>query len=354
VTLGYRWRNTVNLWTAIVLGSIFGFAGLTMTYVIPLAVCWGMSIIVGGGTWMQFEWRELKVSWFVFIMIAAAGIVEILLWPPSIMKLALKSDFMYYLHFGAHPTLVGNQIFERTPRVAFLYWLACLDAPILICSIATFSLRIWGTLRAGAVTTKHLYLASSLIVLFAVALSAHMAGSRNLLQFIGVLCLAIGALLDEYFTARPWLLRWAAAAVMILSVVNLAVLSLDPHRTPYLATNGYKAFVEENRNLLGQTASAIVYGSPVLKFYAEQSQVRVAWNVAEMPWTTRPDVLLPVKAKYALISELGYRYMPVVQPVRRVIDSAWKVIWSFKTKRSWGLRLYERADEPPGVPMGVP
>jgi hypothetical protein len=346
VTLGYRWRNTVNLWTAIVLGSVFGFAGLAMTYVIPLAVCWGMSIIVARGTWMQVEWREFKVSWFVFIAIAAAAIVEILLWPPSIMKLALKSDFITYLHYGAHPTLVDNQIFERTPRVAFLYWLACLDAPILIFSVATFSLFICGILRGGAVTTKHLYLASSLIVLSAVALSAHMAGSRNLLQFIGVLCLSIGALFDDCFKARPRLLRWATAVAVVSSVVNLAFLSLDSHRIPYLATNGYKAFVEENRSLLSQTASAIVYGSPDIKFYAEQAQVSVNWKVAEMPWTTRPDVLLPANAKYALISELVYRYMPVDQPVRRVIDNTWKVIWSFKTKGSWGLRLYERPDEP--------
>jgi hypothetical protein len=382
MTLGYRWLNTVNLWTAIVLGSVFGFAGLAMTYVIPLAVCWGMSTIVARGTWMQFNWKEFKVSWFVLIMIVAAAIVEIVFWPPSVMKQALRVDFTYYLHYGSQPTLVGNQIFERTPRIAFLYWLGCLDAPILICSIATFSLCIWVTFRGRGVTAKHLYLGTFLFVLFAVALSAHIAGSRNLLQFIGVLCLVIGALFDECFKARPTLLRWIAAAVIVSSVVNLAFLSLDTHRTPDPATDGYKAFVEENRTLLSQTASAIVYGCPDLDFYARESHVKVAWNVAEMPWTAlswpanipvdtrfwvepaiyelagltphsvsagRETVIYWPKAKYALISEVAYRYMPVEQPVRRIIDSTWKVIWWHKTKGSWGLRLYERPDEPTGL-----
>jgi hypothetical protein len=348
VTLGYRWLNTVNLWTAIVLGSVFGFAGLAMTYVIPLAVCWAISIIVARGTWVQFNWKEFKVSWFVFIMIAAAACVEIAFWPPSFMNQALRFDFTTYLHYGPHPTLVGNKIFERTPRIAFLYWLACLDAPILICSVATFSLCIWATVKGQSVTAKHLYLGTFLFALFAIALSAHIAGSRNLLQFIGVLCLVIGALFDECFKTRPTLLRWTAAAVIVSSVVNLAFLSLDTHRTPYLATDGYKAFVEQNRNLLNQTASAIVYGGPDLQFYAKLSQVKMNWNIAEAPWTTRPDALLPANAKYALISELCYRYMPVDQPLRHLIDNDWKVIWSFKSARSWGLRLYERPDGPTG------
>jgi hypothetical protein len=348
VTLGFRWLNTVNLWTAIILGSVFGFAGLAMTYVIPLAVCWGMSTIVARGSWVQFYWKEFKVSWFVFIMIVAAAGVEIVFWPPSFMKQALRFDFTYYLHYGLHPTLVGNQIFERTPRIAFFYWLACLDAPILICSVATFSLLTWATLRGRGITAKHLYLGTFLLALCAIALSAHIAGSRNLLQFIGVLCLVTGALFDECFKARPAILRWTASAVIVSSVVNLIFLSLDTHRIPYPATDGYKPFVEENRNLLNQTASALVFGSPVLKFYAEHSQVTVNWNVAEAPWTTRPDVLLPPNAKYALISELYYRYMPIDQSLRRVIDNNWKVIWSFKTAQSWGLRLYERPDEPRG------
>jgi hypothetical protein len=68
----------------------------------------------------------------------------------------------------------------------------------------------------------------------------------------------------------------------------------------------------------------------------------VHWTMSEMPWELRPDTPIPPDAKYALISELGYQYLPVEHPVRSVIDRTWTVVWSFKEPGTWGLRLYER------------
>ncbi|HEV2176833.1 MAG TPA: hypothetical protein VGW33_06490 [Terriglobia bacterium] len=340
-TLGYRWRNSSHLWAAIVLGSILGVAVTAMTYAIPVALAWGVSVLLAGGTWLQYDRRQLKISWLTCVVIATAAAVALVLWPPSILQGAALHDFLFYLRYPGHATLVQQAIVESPRAAAYLYWLATLDAPILICALATVGVCIGRRLRERCVTCKHVYLASILTIMLAAALKAHIAGSRNLLLFMGVLCLAIGALFDE-LTKSPRILRWAAAAVLASSMANLAWLSWNPNRIPYPATDGYRAFVEGNRSRLGETALAVVYGIPILKFYAEQSRVPVGWEVTEMPWTTRSDAELPQDAKYALISELAYRYMPPDQPVRRVIDSTWKVVWSFKANRSWGLRLYER------------
>ena len=217
-----------------------------------------------------------------------------------------------------------------------------LDAPILISSVVIISTVVWRRMKQWWVSPRDLYLACSVIILLGVALSAHIAGSRNLLQFLGVLCLVVGAFFDDAFGNEPRMLKLGAAVIVMLSAINIAVLSVDPHRIPYFATDGYRAFVRDKRELLGRDVSAVVYGAPILEFYAAESHTRLGWKISEFPWTTRADAVLPPAAQYALVSELVYRYMPSEQPVQRVIANQWKLVWSFKSNRSWGLRLYQK------------
>lgn len=340
--LGYRWRNADRLGPAILLGCVVGVAAVTMSYAIPLALCWGLSVLVAGKAWMQWDWRQLKISWLTFAAIGVAGVVALLLWPPSVLHLELLRDFKYYVRLPNHPTLVGNVVFERTPRLASLYWIATLDSPILVCALVTFWACIRNRLRERRVTSKHVYLGTFLIFFLVTALTAHLAGARNLVLFIGILSLTIGAVFDELSTKRPQLPKWAAAMVVLFAAANLAWLSWDPNRIPYLDTNGYRAFVEGNAKRLSETETAIVYGEPILKFYAGQAHTPINWELFVPPWTTHHDFSLPAQAKYALIPELAYRYLPADQPVQRDVVAKWKLVWSFKENRSYGLRLYER------------
>ena len=93
---------------------------------------------------------------------------------------------------------------------------------------------------------------------------------------------------------------------------------------------------------MAQHRAAVVYGSRILAYYAAQKDVTVDWKITEFPWTTRADAMLPPEAQYALVTELVYQYMAPDQPVRRIIADQWKMVWSYKSDRSWGLRLYER------------
>jgi hypothetical protein len=62
---------------------------------------------------------------------------------------------MYALHYQNHPTLVGDRIFEVTPSSAVVYWLAHLDAPILVFSISVILIALWKAFRTGRLSSKH-------------------------------------------------------------------------------------------------------------------------------------------------------------------------------------------------------
>ena len=97
-----------------------------------------------------------------------------------------------------------------------------------------------------------------------------------------------------------------------------------------------------NKNRLAEKSKALVYGLPILKFYAEQSDTSIAWDVSEMKWTTRADAPLPAEVQYVLIPSFIFNYMPPDQPMRRIVAEHWNVAWSFKASRVWELRLYEK------------
>jgi Dolichyl-phosphate-mannose-protein mannosyltransferase len=340
ITWGYQWRDKPTLQAAIGLGVVLGFGALSMTYVIPTALCWAVAVSLAGKEWIAWDRTHLKVSWSIPIILVTAAIVVVALWPPGVLHRVLLGDFRWYLHYPYHPTLVGDRIFEVTPRSAAAYWLAHLDVPIVVFSVFTISIALWRAFRGGHLSSKHIYLAVFLAFFLTIALVAHIAGARNLLLFIGILCLATGALFDEALGYEPPLIWFGSAAVTILAALNLMWLSRSPSYTPYLATNGYRAFLKEEQNRLREKVKAVVYGSPILNVYAQQYGTSIAWDVSEMLWTTRADAPLPAEVKYVLIPAFVYNHMPPEQPVRRVVAEHWKVVWSFKADHVWELRLY--------------
>jgi hypothetical protein len=352
VGLGYQWRHTPTLHAAIGLGAVMAFGALSMIYVVPATLFWAVAVTVAGSGWIMWDRTHLKVSWSIPIMITTAAIIVAALWPPAVLKHILVGDFRLYLHFSNHPTLVGDRIFEVTPRWAAAYWLAHLDAPILVFSISIILTALSKAFRNGRLSSKHAYQAVFLALFLATALTAHMAGARNLLQFIGVLCLASGALFDEALGHNPRLIRFGLAATMILAALNLIWLSRNSNYTPYLATDGYRSFLNENENRLREKSRALVYGAPVLKFYARQNGTSLAWDLGEVPWTTRADAPLGADVKYVLMPAFIYNYMPPEQPMRRIVAEHWKVAWSFKVAHVWELRLYEKPQAP--APAGPP
>ena len=123
VALGYQWRDRATLQAAIGLGAVIAFGALSMTYVIPAALCWVVAVSVAGREWIAWDRVHLKVSWSIPVILATAAIIVVALWPPGVLHHAVASDFMEYLYFPYWPTLVGNRIFEITPRWAAAYWL---------------------------------------------------------------------------------------------------------------------------------------------------------------------------------------------------------------------------------------
>jgi len=340
--LGYQWRDQPTLQASLGLGVVLGFGALSMTYVIPAAICWALAVVLAGKEWIAWDQTHFRVSWWIPVMFATATLVVLALWPPGVLQHVVISNFRWYLQYPHAVALVGHRIFQVPPRWAFFYWLAHLDAPLLVSSALIIPTAFWKAFRNGRLSSKHTYLAVFLAFFLTTALAAHIAGARNLLQFIGVLCLAVGALCDEALGNPARLLRIASPAIVILAALNLVWLSRSSSYTPFLATDGFRAFLRENDTRLHEHAKALVFDTPAFNFYARDENTSVAWDVREVDWTTRADAPLPANVRYVLIPAFFYNGdMPEQQPMRRVVATHWKVVWSHQEKHAWELRLYE-------------
>ena len=348
--LGYQWRESPTLRAAMWIGVVMGLGALTMTYVIPLALCLAIAVSLAGKNWFAWDRNHFKIAWAIPIAVATSIIVVITLWPPGVWctipcehHFFFLKDFLLYLQYHGHTTLVGDQILFPAPRWAALYWLASLELPLLIASVLIIPSAMWKAFKSGQLSSRHAYLLVFLTFFLATALAAHMAGARNLLQFIGVLCIVIGALFDEALDYNQQLIRFCSALVCLAAALNLLWLSLGSSHIPYLATDGYRAFLTQNEDRLREKTQAFVYGSPILSYYAEQNRTPIAWDVSEMEWWPFADAApLGPEVKYALIPEFVYRYMPPDQPMRRVVADHWRVVWEFRGDHAWTLRLYEK------------
>jgi 4-amino-4-deoxy-L-arabinose transferase-like glycosyltransferase len=339
--LAYRFRDEPGKRGAVVLGVVLGFGALTMTYVIPAAVCVAAALTLAKSRWLSLDGLRPRISVWVLAALGVAGLVLLVLWPPGILALRLVKDFGAFVLMGHHPTLVGERMFEVTPRWAAFYWLFRLDAPIVLVSTAVLALAFWRAWKTRTFSSRHVYLAVCVAFFLATALTAHLAGARNLLLTVAVACLATGALFDE--AVGPLLVsrRLAAGLVALVALANLVLLSRSATYTPYLATDGYRAFVTQGARRLAEPAAAVVYGLPVLTFYEREAGVSSAWDAHEIPWTTQSFPLAP-DVKYVLIPAFVYEDMPPEHPMRRIVADHWKVVWSFDSPHTWQLRLFER------------
>jgi len=340
--VGYSWRNTVTPGRALGLGLILGLTALVTPFALPIGIYWSVATIASRGAWIRYDRQRVKFSWLFFGVIGTSVVVLLLLWPPAVFNQSLLWDFKYLWHWGklGDPTLVGEQFFEQTPRTASLYWLAHLDLPLLVVGLLTVLGAVVLLSQKRLPSAQALYFAVFLGFLFAGTVTVSVAGARYLGQFIGILCLAVGVVFDRLIPARAGIRPLAAGAIIVFSIGNLVAHWSDSSRVPVLAYDGYRAFVRDNKTRLAERVTALADGPPQVEFYTSMAGAPMGWRVLQSPWTTREDASISPEAKYALISEISYRYFPVIQ---RMINNNWKVVWSYKTSRSWGLRLYERS-----------
>ena len=344
--IGYAWRNRIDWKTVAVLGCVFALAGVTMTYAIPLVICWLASTAVGGGKWLTLDRRRITVSLGVLAVMAIAIVGMAVLWPPSILQRTFWNDFVYYADYfrqRGQPTLLGGVVHGRVGPSAYLYWFTTLDLPLLLTGVPALGWVLRQAVRAREEAYKYRYLAAFNLILILVAASAHIAGSRNALQFLGVTCIVVAVAADDIRAPSFRHVRiYIVAATVILAVVNLGYQWWAPRRIPYLATNGYAKFVEENSTVLAENEVAIVGGIPILRFYASQAAKPIAWQTKWTHWTSDQPAELPDNAKYALLTELVYKHYPREHPAQSVIVPNWQVVWEYKRPRTFGLRLYRR------------
>ena len=83
--------------------------------------------------------------------------------------------------------------------------------------------------------------------------------------------IGVGVLFDEVLERWQHVIPWAAAGVVALSGANDAWLSHRASYIPFLATDGYRRFVAENADRLGEPAAAMVYVFEVFDFVHEES-----------------------------------------------------------------------------------
>lgn len=340
--LGWQWYRRDRVCAIVGLGTVIGFGALSMTYIIPTTLCWMTAVTLAGGLWISWDRKQLKLSWSLFSVLVVAAAIVLVLWPPGILHLRIPAGFWRFLSYSHHATLVGQHIVEVTPHSAALYWLSTLDLPILVSSGVVIFLGLGRAYVSHRWSSKHTYLIVYVCFFLFTMLAAHLAGPRNLLQLIGVLCLATGALFDEAFGAPIRFAGMVAPAIIVVAALNLFWVSRN--YTPSLSAAGYEAFLRENGTRLNDHATAFVAGVPILQFYTRQTGIPLAWNLHELPWTTNVDSAFLAGAKYVLAPAI-YDYMPDGQPMRSVVAKKWKVVWSHKVDNVWELRLYQNPSE---------
>ncbi|MBV9402008.1 MAG: hypothetical protein JO062_28800 [Bryobacterales bacterium] len=343
IGIGFN-HDITSILSIVALGLVLGLAFVTMTYAIPLSLCLALSAMAVRTNLIVLKLRDLgqvlrRVLPRMIAVCAIAITAELILWPPGLLKGRVLKDFIALARYGDFALAFRGVWVERAPHMAYAYWLATLDAPILLSSIGCVGLFVWNFMRAG-LKPRTIYVISWAAVISGITLAAHIAGPRNALIAIGVICAAVAVIFDDIPNAP--LKKSVAAAVIALSAANMAWSSIKAQYIPQVATAGYKLFLSEHRNLLKEPAAAVVNGSPILRFYAGQLNTKIAWHLTEVPRSASADERWPQDAKYGLIVEPAYLYMPSDRPVRRIIVDKWKLVWSFKQARSWGLRFYER------------
>jgi hypothetical protein len=110
--LSYRWRHTPTISAALVLGSVFGLAAATMVYCIPLALCWGVAMVVMRAKWLAYDRVHLQIPWMTILLAGTAIMVVSVLWPPSMRDLALLKSFRSYVGYAmvGHLALVLDEL----------------------------------------------------------------------------------------------------------------------------------------------------------------------------------------------------------------------------------------------------
>ncbi len=338
LALGYKWREQPGWPAALALGAVLGYGGMAMTYVIPVALCWAVAVTVAGRGWFSWDGSNFRITQWIVPMALVAGSILLVCWPPSIIHHQLLRDFKFYLKYPYHPTIVNGKIYMVTPRWAVVWWMVNYDPPIAAVSATVLGIAAWKCWRQRRVEPRELYLGVWIAFLLATALTAHIAGYRNLLQLIGVLCFAAAALFDDVFPAAG---RAAVSALIVaIACLNLIRLQTSPNYIPYPATAGYREFVQQNQDRIAEHAKAIVYGIPILQLYAREENKRIAWDTEEAPWMVPGVPEAGSDVKYMLMPSLYDRFPPD-HPMRSVVEAHWKKVWTYRMPKVWDLSLYE-------------
>jgi hypothetical protein len=275
IGLGYRWRGPPNVRAAAEIGIAIAFGALSMTYVIPAVICWIVAVTVAGQGWLAWDRSGLKISWAIPMTLVLAAVLVLAVWPPGVINHVVVSNFRWYLHYSTAATLVGSHVVAAAPRWAFFYWFARLDLPLLVVFTAILAAALWRVRQKHLLASKHLYLAVCVAFYFVTTLAAHLAGARNLLQFIGVACLATGALFDEGLNHKRRLISYSAVLIIVIAVTNWTLLSRSSSYTLFLATDGFRAFFKENKDRLRETAKVQIYNTPAFDLYRQATESNV-------------------------------------------------------------------------------
>ena len=350
VALGWRWRDNPTPGRALGFGILFAVASVCMTYTVPVAVFWILAMLLTGKGWIACQKGFFSFSLWTLCIAVAACFLSALIWPPGLTHRMFLSDFLSYLHYPSCPTLVGNHLYYYPTRSAYLYWFAHLDLPVLVSSLLILIPGFLCASKERGVAGKTSYFGLCLAFFLVIALKAHIAGARNLLQFIGILCLAFGAFFDDALTFRPRLAPFVSAVVVASAALNMFWLVGNNSYKSNVSVDGFKVLLETQRNVLGEKVKAMVDGAPILNFYAQQARFPLGWSVSEA-WLSSPTPLIPdprlkiahltPDIKYVLIPSFAADCLPEDHPLRSIVAPHWRLIWVFHSPAAWDLRLYQ-------------
>jgi hypothetical protein len=348
--LGYRYRRKLSRWGSACLGVAFGGAGATMAYVFPLIVAWAAAML--GSRWFVLGKRGLLLRWPVLVALGVGAVTISALWPASLWHFSIFTNLDFYMQYAdrGHPTLVGETIYGKPPRMAYALWLWTKELPLLLLSVAAAGWGFWRRWSKREEAPGHRELAGYYwrfsAVLLGTALVAHIAGPRNLLFVVAMLCIGVGVWADRWVGGSRARAAVLGAFVTLGTCAYLRYLEEEPK--PALSVGSYREFLDQNAPLTQKQLAATIEGLPILEFYAKDRGKLLSWKAADLPAHPNASAPLAEGTSVILISEWNYRFLPENHPVRAELRRGWKEIWKGKGERQWPLLCFVKT----GVGIG--
>ncbi|MCC7407174.1 MAG: glycosyltransferase family 39 protein [Phycisphaeraceae bacterium] len=365
----------LNLWTlcrylrqptlrrAVLVGLTWAGLSVTMEYGPIVAVIDLLAVALAAPDKLGLSRRRpwLRPHREIVWAAAAAFIGVLILWPAGILKGLLPLNFAYYIHYaaGGHPTWFRGELYQHTPRYAYVYWYAqeypWLLAGLLLCVVLPF-LWLWRVRTSVAITVS---LFAAVITL--AAHRSHIMGLNYSLNMTACLLLA-GVLAADGLLAqmmsRPARAAWPIRPSAVLAIALAGLLVAGGRWQPIHPSEnaGYAPLVQSCQTLARiaePNQRVLANASPIVRYSLNLSEGRTDLHVDHLDPRNEVSEHLVERLQrgdydYVVLTAAQKRTFADSQVVQ-LVERTWQSVWPQPADAQAPCEIYRRPASLAGV-----